>query len=264
MRASAWPGTSALEECFGKPTAMEIALCAEGRACGSGTATPARALLAGGRHSTKAPGAGRGRRPAGPAPAAHGSCPSGRGCTAEAPAGGNYRPAGKLWQCLEARGPWRHPPGSGKQGPLRAETPSWAQVPRYRAWSSPALEPVPARAATSGRRHPERVPAAALQPLGDTSWWLTLSTEINGKHLPLPVLRLSVCLLIKRALWSQPGQGEGSVLTPTGRELSCPCPGQGSSGELKFCRSQQKLWEELKYAASTDFPCGCIAISLTH
>lgn len=133
VRASAWPGTSALEECFGKPTAMETALCAEGRACGSGTATPARALLAGGRHSTKAPGAGRGTRPAGPAPAAHGSCPSGRGCTAEAPAGGNYRPAGKLWQCLEARGPWRHPPGSGKQGPLRAETPSWAQVPRHRA-----------------------------------------------------------------------------------------------------------------------------------
>lgn len=70
-RASAWPGTSALEECFGKPTAMEIALCAEGRACDSGTATPARALLAGGRHSTKAPGAGRGTRPAGPAAGQH-------------------------------------------------------------------------------------------------------------------------------------------------------------------------------------------------
>lgn len=41
-------------------------------------------------------------------------------------------------------------------------------------------------------------------------------------------------------------------------------PAQGSSEELKLCTSQQKLWEELKYAASTDFPCGCIAIRLTH
>lgn len=160
---------------------------------------------------------------------AHGSCPSGRGCTAEAPAGGNYRPAGKLWQCLEARGTWRHPPGSGKQGPPRAETPSWAQVPRHRAWSSPALEPVPARAATSGRRHPERVPPAALQPLGDTSWCLTLSTEINGKHLPPTVLPVpSVCLSADKTSPLVPARaGRRLRPHPNGAGTQLPLPRAG-------------------------------------
>lgn len=97
------------------------------------------------------------------------------------------------------------------------------------------------------------------------SWGRVLEGDpFRGKHCLQWHCRFcpSVRLSLTRALCSHPGR-EKAPSSPQ-RELSCPCPGQGSSEQLKFCRSQQKLWEELKYAASTDFPCGCIAIRLTH
>lgn len=141
----------------------------------SGTAAPARASPAGGKHRTSARlkhGEGEHRSyPASLAQVAHSVRGSGRGS-----AGQNCRPAGKLRQYLKAPGTRHRPLGSGRRGPPTAETPRLRAAPRVPrrpvSQSLPLLKATTSRADTSrgradvGRQARRALPGAQRCSMG--------------------------------------------------------------------------------------------------